>query len=287
MATVKVVECPRDAWQDREFIPTDVKLEYIRRVRAAGIRHIDAVGFYQSFPDAEALAQGLRQSDGVEIIAVVTTDAGLERALANPSITTVAYPYSISAHYRRANANLSRAESREMAGRMKQATRAAGRGFAVTLAMAFGNPWNEPWGPEILIEALEWLKDIGVNTVSLHDTAGIADAELVAQVYSDVKDAVAGVELGVHLHSHPEEAGDKVLGAYAAGCRRFDCAFGGLGECYFAGDARMGNLPTETVVATLQGQSAQLDIDPGNFAEALAYAEEIRSKYRENLAHDH
>ena len=285
MHPVKLVECARDAWQDREFIPTDVKLEYIRRVRAAGIRHIDAVGFYQSFTDAEALAQGL--SPGAEIIALVTNDAGLERALANPGINTVAYPYSISAHYRRANANLSRAESREMAGRMKQATRAAGRGFAVYLTMAFGNPWNEPWGPEILVEALEWLKDLGVNTVSLHDTAGIADAEMVAQVYSDVKDAVAGVELGIHLHSHPADAGDKVLGAYAAGCRRFDCALTGLGECYFAGDARMGNLPTETVVATLQGQGATLDIDPGNFAEALAYAEEIRSKYRENLAHDH
>ncbi len=286
MEPVKIVECPRDAWQDREFIPTEVKLEYIRRVRAAGIQHIDAVGFYQSFADAETLAQGLRQN-GAEIIALVTNDAGLERALANPGISTVAYPYSISAHYRRANANVSRAESRELAGRIKQATRAANRGFAVYLTMAFGNPWNEPWGPEILVDALEWLKDIGVNTVSLHDTAGIADAEMVAQVYIDVKDAVAGVELGVHLHSLAADASDKVLGAYAAGCRRFDCALTGLGECYFAGDARMGNLPTEAVVATLQGQGVTLDIDPGSFAEALAYAEEIRSKYRENLAHDH
>lgn len=287
---IKIVECPRDAWQDREFIPTEVKLEYIRRVRAAGIRHIDAVGFYHSFTDAEAVAQGLGGMDGaddVEIIGLVTGEAGLERALANPAITTVAYPYSISAHYRRANANLSRAESRQLVERMRPRLKTAGRGFTVYVTMAFGNPWNEPWGSEIVADTLEWLKDTGVTSVSLADTAGIANAETVASVYSEVHDCVAGVEMGVHLHSRPEEAVDKILGAYAAGCRRFDCALSGLGECYFAGDPSMGNLATETVVATLEGQGTQLEIDPGGLGAALAYAQEIRSKYRENLATEH
>jgi hydroxymethylglutaryl-CoA lyase len=284
---VKLIECARDAWQDRESIPTEVKLEYLRRVRAAGIKRLDAVGFYHSFTDAEALAQGLRGMKDTEIIALATNDAGVERALANPSISTVAYPYSVSAHYRRANANLSRAESRDLAVRMRQSAQAAGRGFVVYVAMAFGNPWNEPWGPELLVETLEWLTDAGVTAASLADTAGAAGAEVIAQVYSEVKDAAPAVELGVHLHSRPEDAADKVLAAYAAGCRRFDCALTGLGECYFAGDARIGNLPTETVVAALGGQGVPLDIDPGGLAEALAWAGEIRSKYRENLAHDH
>lgn len=287
MNPVKIVECPRDAWQDREFIPTEVKLEYIRRVRAAGIRHVDAVGFYQSFADAEAMAQALSPANGTEIIGVVTSEAGLERALANPSITTVAYPYSISAHYRRANANLSRGESRQLVERMRPRLKDAARGFTVYVAMAFGNPWNEPWGAEIVADTLVWLKDTGVTSVSLADTAGIANAETVADVFSQVHEVVAGIEIGVHLHSRPEEAADKILGAYAAGCRRFDCALGGLGECYFAGDPRMGNLATETVVATLRGQGAEIEIDPGGLGEALAYAEEIRSKYRENLAAEH
>ena len=202
--SIKIVECPRDAWQDREFIPTELKLEYIRRVRAAGVRHIDAVGFYQSFTDSEAVAQGLSAMNGAEIIGVVTGEAGLERALANRAITTVAYPYSISAHYRRANANLSRAESRHLVESMRPRVKAAGRGFTVYMAMAFGNPWNEPWGPEIVADTLEWLKDAGVSSVSLADTAGIANAETVANVYSEVRDCVAGVEIGVHLHSRPD-----------------------------------------------------------------------------------
>ena len=71
--------------------------------------------------------------------------------------------------------------------------------------MAFGNPYDEPWGPEIVQDTLEWLKDIRVTTVSLADTVGTASPELVHELYRQVKDHVAGIELGVHLHSPPRK----------------------------------------------------------------------------------
>ena len=88
--------------------------------------------------------------------------------------------------------------------------------------MAFGNPYEEPWGPEIVQDTLDWLKDIRVRTVSLADTVGTATPELVRDLYAQVKDHVAGIELGVHLHSRPNNAEAKILAAYQAGCRRFD-----------------------------------------------------------------
>ena len=115
--------------------------------------------------------------------------------------------------------------------------------------MAFGNPYDEPWGPEIVEDALVWLKDIGVRSVSLADTVGTASAEQVGELYSAVKDCVAGIELGVHLHSRADGAAEKILAAYEAGCRRFDGALTGLGGCPFAGDDLVGNIATETILS--------------------------------------
>jgi len=149
--------------------------------------------------------------------------------------------------------------------------------------MAFGNPYEEPWGPEIVADTLEWLKDTRVRTVSLADTVGTASPQLVGELYRGVKDHVAGIELGVHLHSRPEEAEEKVLAAYEAGCRRFDSALTGLGGCPFAGDALVGNIPTEKVLAALGKAGADLGpqeaIDAGRLSTVLGMTNEIRAKY--------
>src|SRR5262249_58716577 len=118
----------------------------------------------------------------------------------------VGYPYSISAYFRRANANMSREESRRLVETLDKETKVAGRGLVVYISMAFGNPYDEPWGPEIVEETLEWLKDIRVRTVSLADTAGNATPALVAEVFQRANSCVARSELGVHLHTSPEHA---------------------------------------------------------------------------------
>jgi hydroxymethylglutaryl-CoA lyase len=145
--------------------------------------------------------------------------------------------------------------------------------------MAFGNPYEEPWGPEIVADTLEWLKDVRVRTVSLADTVGTASPELVGDLFRQVKDHVAGIELGIHLHSRPENAEAKILAAYEAGCRRFDSALTGLGGCPFAGDNLVGNIATEQVLAALRKAGADSGIDEAKLGKVLGMANEIRAKY--------
>ncbi len=194
-------------------------------------------------------------------------------------MTTIGYPYSISAYFRRANANMSRAESRSLVEKLQRETKAAGRKLVIYISMAFGNPYDEPWGPEIVEDALVWLKDVGVRTVSLADTVGTASPSDVASLYRAVKNCVAGIEIGVHLHSRPERAAEKVLAAYKAGCRRFDGALTGLGGCPFAGDQLVGNIPTEAVLTALASRGAATGIDTKSLAIACAMTHELREKY--------
>jgi hydroxymethylglutaryl-CoA lyase len=287
---VKLIECPRDAWQGLpDFIPTERKAEYLHELVAAGFKHIDAVSFVspkhvKQMADSEEVMTKLNASlsgtaERPEIIGIVVNEKGLERALVTPGVTTIGYPYSISAYFRRANANMSRDESRRFVEKLRKETASANRELAIYISMAFGNPYDEPWGAEIVHETLEWLKDIRVRTVSLADTVGTAEPKLVGDLYREVKDHVAGIELGVHLHSRPENAEEKIMAAYEAGCRRFDSALTGLGGCPFAGDNLVGNIATEQVLAALEKTDAHPGIEPERLTKILAMTNEIRATY--------
>jgi hydroxymethylglutaryl-CoA lyase len=293
--SVDIIECPRDAWQGvAEIIPTELKVEYLLRLAAAGFKHIDAVSFVspkhvRQMADSEDVMKGFLAglpagAERPEIIGIVVNGQGMERALATPGVTTLGYPYSISAYFRRANANMSRGESRAIVEKLRQVTKSSGHGLVIYISMAFGNPYEEPWGPEIVEDALVWLKDIGVRTVSLADTVGTAPAAYVGALYSAVKDCVAGVELGVHLHSRAEDAAGKVLAAYDAGCRRFDGALTGLGGCPFAGDDLVGNIATETVLSALAAKGVDTGIRLDAVEPAIAMTQEIRAKYAHEVS---
>jgi hydroxymethylglutaryl-CoA lyase len=308
METVKIIECPRDAWQGlAKIIPTKVKANYLRKLIQAGFRHIDAVSFVApeyvpQMADSERVLEELVEAGVIqgrtngkgsgivttkpetrnaspEIIGIVVNEMGLERALRAPGVTTLGYPYSVSANFRRQNANMSREESQNLTRKLHDAAEKAGRKLVVYVSMAFGNPYDEPWGKEIVEEAVTWLKGIGVGMVSLADTVGIADAKGIGDLFKAVRRAAKGIELGVHLQSRPDGAAEKVLAAYQAGCRRFDCALTGLGGCPFAGDDLVGNIPTEIVVQTLGEHGADTGIEPWAMLSALDATNEIRKLY--------
>ncbi len=290
--SLKLIECPRDAWQGLpDFIPTDTKAEYLKELVLAGFQRIDAVSFVspkhvkQMADSEEVMARFLASlptgTTLPEIIGIVVNQKGLERALATPGVTIIGYPYSISAYFRRANANMTRGESRQLVEILKRETKAAGKDLVIYISMAFGNPYDEPWGPELVQETLEWLKDVRVSTVSLADTVGTATPELVREVYTLAKDHVAGIELGVHLHSRPENAEYKILAAYQAGCRRFDSTLTGLGGCPFAGDDLVGNIATEDVLAVLR----KVGVDPGIESDKLKRVTQLTNEIRARYAH--
>jgi len=290
MESIKLIECPRDAWQGlQDIIPANYKAEYLKELAVAGFKHIDAVSFVspkhvKQMADSEEVMQKFFASlppntEHPEIIGIVVNEKGLERALATPGVSTIGYPYSISAYFRRANANMTRGESRVLVETLNKATKAANKGLVIYISMAFGNPYEEPWGPEIVEETLEWLKDIRVKTVSLADTAGNATPEIVGDLFQRASQAVAGIELGVHLHSRPESAEAKILAAYNAGCRRFDGSLTGLGGCPFAGDELVGNIRTEDILAAIKKVGGDTGIDDSRLAKILALTNEIRARY--------
>ena len=310
MEKVKIIECPRDAWQGlKKIIPVDTKVSYLRKLIELGFRNLDAVSFVApkyvpQMADSEAvmlalsadLAAGFRPTAAdsqngsaaasfpspprtPDILGVVVNEQGLERALRTPGVTTIGYPYSVSANFRRQNANMGLAESRALVEKLQQATQAAGRNLVVYISMAFGNPFGEPWSVGVVENALAWLKGIGVQTVSLADTVGMAEPRDVGDLFREIKGAADGIELGVHLHSRAESAGEKVLAAFEAGCRRFDCALTGLGGCPFAADELVGNIPTEIVVAKLAAMGVQTGIEPWALLAAVEATQEIRSQF--------
>jgi hydroxymethylglutaryl-CoA lyase len=275
MDAVKIIECPRDAWQGlKRQIPTLQKVEYLRRLVDAGFRHIDAVSFVApkvvpQMADSEAVLEQLGPLDGVEIIGIVVNEKGAERAIATGAVSTLGYPCSISETFLRRNQNQSLAENAATLERIKDRADEAGIGVVAYISMAFGNPYGEMWSEEKVAQAAEVITSMGINSLSLADTIGAAEPDLIHRVLSAVLRNGREYEVGVHLHSTPAGVRAKVLAAYDAGCRRFDSAIGGLGGCPFAQDKLVGNVPTEEVLGALRERGVTLPVE-GRLSSVLA-----------------
>lgn len=264
--SIKLIECPRDAWQGLSgHIPAEVKVQYLRALIGAGFKHIDAASFVSpkavpQMADSEEVLEQLDPPDDVEIIGIVVNEKGAERAIATEAVQTVGFPYSVSPTFLKKNANQTLEEAVEALEKIKQQADEAGMGTVAYISMAFGNPYGDPWNSEEVVEAVRLLFDMGITQVSLADTVGLASAAQVGALVKSVAPLFPDVELGVHLHSRPERAAEKVLAAYDAGARRFDCALGGLGGCPFAQDLLVGNIPTERVLEALGGRGVPLPL---------------------------
>ena len=269
MAVVKIIECPRDAWQGLpKVIPTEVKAEYLRAVLAAGFQHIEAVSFVSKtavpqMADSEFVLEYLDAAEEVEIIGVVVNARGAERAVDSGRVTTLAFPYSISPQFLERNQRQTPEEALDQLEQIGELAYKGGQDVVAYLAMAFGNPFGDAWDIDEVVSAVDLLVDSGVAQVVLADTAGVASAAQVRDVVACVLGVHDGLEVGVHLHSRAEDAADKVRAAFEAGCRRFDATIGGVGAVAMAGDVSVGNLPTELLLATLREMGAELpEIEP-------------------------
>jgi hydroxymethylglutaryl-CoA lyase len=262
--TVKLIECPRDAWQGLpRQIPTELKVRYLRALIEAGFRHIDAVSFVSpkavpQMADSDAVLAQLAPPNDVEIIGIVVNEKGAERAIATGRVTTLGYPFSISPTFLRRNQNQSPEENIAILKRVVALSKEARLGTVAHISMAFGNPYDDAWWADSVADAAQMLQVSGVDAISLADTVGTAGPELVSAVVSQVR---VDCELGVHLHSTLAGAAEKVLAAYDAGCRRFDAALGGLGGCPFAQDNLVGNVPTEAVCKALEQRGIEFAVE--------------------------
>jgi hydroxymethylglutaryl-CoA lyase len=281
---LKIIECPRDAWQGLPLhIPAEVKADYLRLLIAAGFKYIDAVSFVSAgavpqMSDSEKVLDYLDPPEGVEIIGIVVNAKGADRAIKTGAVKTLGFPYSISPEFLKRNQNQTPEESLEALEQVGTVAYKAGLNVVAYISMAFGNPYGDAWSIDEVVDACDLLVDSGVTQISLADTVGMATPKLIADVVSDVMAVHDGIEIGVHLHGRYENARELVRAAYNARCRRFDAAIGGLGGCPLAQDVLVGNLPTEMVLEELRALGAELP-QLGPLESLQSASAEIARKY--------
>jgi hydroxymethylglutaryl-CoA lyase len=263
-STVKIIECPRDAWQGLPVpIAPDVKAGYLRRLIDAGFTNIDAVSFVSpaavpQMADSEQVLDLLAPPEHVEIIGIVVNQKGAERAIRTGMVQTLGFPYSVSPEFLQRNQRQTLEQSLDAFESIVALAQNAGLDVVAYISMAFGNPYGDPWSIEEVSDACDLLIDSGAQQISLADTVGLAAPTQISEVVSAVIASHDDAEIGVHLHARPTEAAARIRAAYEAGCRRFDSAIGGLGGCPFAQDALVGNIPTETLLAVLSDCGATM-----------------------------
>src|SRR5271154_4094663 len=203
---VKLIECPRDAWQGLpKPIPVEVKAEYLRRLAAAGFAHIDAVSFVSSaavpqMADSEQVLTLLEPPEDLEIIGIVVNAKGAERAIETGAVQTLGFPYSVSPQFLERNQHQTPEESLDVLEEIGTLAYKAGLDVVAYLSMAFGNPYGDPWSIEEVVDACDLLSDSGVQQISLADTVGLATPEQIAETVAEVIAAHDAIEIGVHLH---------------------------------------------------------------------------------------
>jgi hydroxymethylglutaryl-CoA lyase len=285
---VKLIECPRDAWQGlKGQIPTDLKVTYLKALISAGFKHIDAVSFVSpnavpQMADSEDVLKELDPPADVEIIGIVVNEKGAQRAVKSGAVHTLGFPYSISPTFLQNNQRQTLEDAIEELEKIEKIADEAGLATIVYISMAFGNPYGDPWNVNEVIDAVDLLEIQNIKTISLADTVGLASPEQIREVVSAVMSKFDYLEIGVHLHSRPDEVAAKILAAYDAGCRRFDSAIGGLGGCPFAQDALVGNIPTEIMIAALAGCGAPLP-QLKSLDTLLKASAEIGTRYKASL----
>jgi hydroxymethylglutaryl-CoA lyase len=288
---VKLIECPRDAWQGLQAqIPTHLKVDYLKAVISAGFKHIDAVSFVSAkavpqMSDSELVLKEFDPPDDVEIIGIVANEKGAQRALDTQAVNTLGFPYSVSPTFLANNQKQTLEAAIDELETIKNKAEEGGLNTIVYISMAFGNPYGDQWNVGEIVDAVDLLESTGIRTISLADTVGLAEPAQVGELVSAVISKFEYLEIGVHLHSRPDQAAEKVLAAYDAGCRRFDSALGGLGGCPFAQDQLVGNIPTERVIEALASRGANLP--PLKSLDALLLASaEIGARYTNSQAAD-
>jgi hydroxymethylglutaryl-CoA lyase len=280
--SVKLIECPRDAMQGwKNFIPTEKKIEYINSLLEVGFDTIDFGSFVspkaipQMSDTKEVITRLKIQGTRSKLLAIVANVRGAEEASLFDEITYLGFPFSVSETFQQRNTNSSVQESLKRVDDIQNICVKAGRQLVIYISMGFGNPYNDPYSPGIVFEWVNKIAALGIKTISLADTVGIAKPE---QVYSMTKyliDLLPGIEIGVHLHSRPDNWKEKLEAAVNAGCKRFDGALKGIGGCPMANDDLVGNLNTEWVIGYFQQKDQLKNLNNEALLKSLQLADEI------------
>jgi len=276
---IKLIECPRDAMQGiPEFIDTAIKAAYINQLLEVGFDTIDFGSFVspKALPQMRDTAEVLSLLDlhhsKSKLLAIVANVRGAEEALLFPEIDHLGFPLSVSETFQQRNTNASISEALNTVEEIQNRCEISGKTLVTYLSMGFGNPYGDPYSPELVTEFVEKLAQLGIKIISLSDTIGVATPDLITSLFEVNVNAFPEIEFGAHLHSTKEAIAEKVLAGLKGGCTRFDGALKGYGGCPMAKDELVGNMATEVMIETLEQAGENLNLNKTELAEAMKLA---------------
>lgn len=279
---MKIIECPRDAMQGLdEFIPTDKKIKYINQLLRVGFDTIDFGSFVspKAIPqmrDTAEVLDGLDMNIGrSKLLAIVANTRGAEDACKFGMISYLGFPLSISETFQKRNTNKSITEALNAVAEMQELCVKNGKQLVVYISMGFGNPYGDPYDENVVAKFVDILSTLGIGIVSLADTIGVSKPEQIRKLFTSLSSEFTAMEIGVHLHSNPVSALEKIEAAWSSGCKRFDGAIKGFGGCPMAEDKLVGNLDTQTIVQYMSEQKVELTLDMDEFGKSVILADTV------------
>lgn len=280
--TFKIIECPRDAMQGiKTFIPTEKKIAYIQQLLSVGFDTLDFGSFVSpkaipQMADTEEVIKNIDLSNtNTKLLAIVANVRGAKDALKYDKISYLGYPFSISEYFQMRNVGKSMAASKEILREIVRLAKKKDKEVVGYISMGFGNPYGDPWSENLVEEWTVELINMGIKIISLSDTVGTAEPEVIFQLFSKLVSKYPNIEFGAHLHTHPVNWYEKMEAAYRGGCRRFDGAIMGYGGCPMAKDDLTGNMPTEKILSYLSQHNIFHKINPLRFESAYNKAIEV------------
>jgi hydroxymethylglutaryl-CoA lyase len=274
-----LVECPRDAMQGiRQFIPTEIKTAYLNLLLEVGFDIIDCGSFVSpkvipQMADTGEVLKGIHRNESKsKLLCIVANVRGGGEAAGHEQVDLLGFPFSVSETFQRGNTGTGRMEALKVVGQLVELCGKSHKELVVYLSMGFGNPYAEEYSPEMVWEWTRQLQELGVRTLSLSDTVGVAGAEQIRELFGPLSNDFPELTFGLHLHAHPGQRDEKIAAAYQSGCRRFDGALLGFGGCPMAQDEMVGNLATEHLVqfARRQGIAKGLVTEKWHQAQWMA-----------------
>ncbi|OJJ23720.1 hydroxymethylglutaryl-CoA lyase [marine bacterium AO1-C] len=279
---MKYIECPRDAMQGLdEFIPTDVKAQYINKLLEVGFDTIDFGSFVspKAIPQlrdtAEVLSKLKLDQSKSKLLAIIANKRGAEQAVQFDEIGYLGFPLSASETFQQRNTNKSIAQAFQLVEEIQQLCQKHHKTLVTYISMGFGNPYNDPYDAETVEKFVQSLVDLDVKVISLADTIGVSNPENIQHLYTNLIPRFPNIEFGAHLHSTPQTITEKLQAAYEAGCRRFDGALRGFGGCPMAKDDLVGNLATEVVVDFFSKNFEPIIVNQEKFEEAYLMSGQV------------
>jgi hydroxymethylglutaryl-CoA lyase len=282
MKNIKIIECPRDAMQGwSNWISTEKKIEYLNQLLKVGFDTLDFGSFVSpkaipQMADTALVYEGLDlDQTNTKLLAIIANVRGAETAVGFEKIQYLGFPFSISETFQQRNTNSSISEAFKTVETIKNLCQKSNKQLVIYFSMGFGNPYGDAYNVEIVAEWAEKMSQLGIKSISLSDTVGVANRRTITELFTNLISQYPNIEFGAHFHATNDTWQMKIESAYQAGCRRFDGAIGGFGGCPMAEDELVGNINTQNMIQYFDDQEVDLGLDKNEFLKSVEISRNI------------